>query len=363
MGTIDSAYYWAYTPLQLFVGPLIDQYGVRNLILISITFCIVGTYFIGFVYVYDWILFGRFLIGFGSAFAFVSVLKITSVWLPRDYFSTVTGLTTSLGMLGAILGQVAITEMLDDLGMSITFYVTLFFGMIILILSALFIKDKPRRDSHKPGRRIKVLFKSLISVGTNPQVLLSGMLGSALFMPTLIFSGFWGRPYFEQVHHASSFEASLMTSIVFWGWIIGGPLVGYFSSKIQNRRIFIGLGSFIAALILVLLIYLPVQNHFMIFVLMFFLGLCSSVQILIFSIAADHSPRNYTATAVAVANMLVMTSGFLQPYIGRSLEGFRISATAFSEAGFQQSLIILPASLLLCTMFSFLIKEKKSDKD
>ncbi|HJN38202.1 MAG TPA: MFS transporter [Gammaproteobacteria bacterium] len=359
MGSIDSAYYWAYTPLQLFVGPLIDQFGVKNLTMIAVALCIVGTYLIGFIHLYDWILFGRFMIGFGSAFAFVAVLKVASVWLPKKYFSFVTGTTTSLGMLGAILGQVLITELFDSFGHSNTFFLILFLGLFILIITALFIQDKPRRISHKPGRRIKILTKSLFTVGTNPQVILSGMLGAGLFMPTLIFCGFWGRPYFEQIHHASSLEASLMTSLVFWGWIVGGPLSGIYSSKLDNRRIFIRTGSLISAIILITLIYLPVTNHFVIYILMFFLGLFSSVEILVFSLAADHCSRHYTATAVAVTNMIVMTSGFLQPYIGRSLENFRVTPTSFSEEGFQQSLIILPASLLLCYLFSFLIREKK----
>jgi len=162
IGSIDSAYYWAYTPLQLFVGPLIDQFGVKNLIIIAITLCIVGTYFVGFIETYNWIIIGRFFIGFGSAFAFVAVLKVASVWLPNKYFSLVTGTTTSLGMLGAILGQVLITELFEFFGHAHTFYLILFLGLFILIISAMFIFDKPRRISHNPVRSIRILLKAFI---------------------------------------------------------------------------------------------------------------------------------------------------------------------------------------------------------
>ena len=70
-GFITAAYYYAYTPMQLFVGVLIDRYGTRLMIGIGIITCAAGSFLFSVsssVYVAA---FSRLLIGFGSAFAFV----------------------------------------------------------------------------------------------------------------------------------------------------------------------------------------------------------------------------------------------------------------------------------------------------
>ena len=59
---------------------------------------------------------GRFLVGFGSSFAFVGVLSLALHWLPRRYFSLVAGLITTLGMLGLVYGEVKITEWSESMG-------------------------------------------------------------------------------------------------------------------------------------------------------------------------------------------------------------------------------------------------------
>ena len=91
LGFIITAYYFAYTPLQIFVGTLMDLYGVRVLLTIAILFCAAGAALFGVnpnVYVG---FLGRFFIGCGSAFAFVGVLKVASDWLPHRYFAILSG--------------------------------------------------------------------------------------------------------------------------------------------------------------------------------------------------------------------------------------------------------------------------------
>jgi MFS family permease len=44
----------------------------------------------------------RLMQGFGSAFAFVGTMYLATQWFPRRKIALLSGLTTSLGMLGAI---------------------------------------------------------------------------------------------------------------------------------------------------------------------------------------------------------------------------------------------------------------------
>ena len=89
-GWLSDSYLIAYTAMQLFVGPSLDYWGLRKMLLLALLSCVIGSFIFSFAAFYPSFILafsGRFLIGFGSAFAFVGVLRIASIWLPKQYFS------------------------------------------------------------------------------------------------------------------------------------------------------------------------------------------------------------------------------------------------------------------------------------
>ena len=49
-GYISTAYLIGYTPLQLVVGPLIDRYGSRAVLIITLFLCVIGSFIFGFTH-------------------------------------------------------------------------------------------------------------------------------------------------------------------------------------------------------------------------------------------------------------------------------------------------------------------------
>ena len=82
LGIFVAIYYWAYVPLQLPVGLLHDRFGPRRLLTFACLLCVVGTYMFGISHSIYIAATGRLFVGIGSAFAFVGVLKLASIWLP-----------------------------------------------------------------------------------------------------------------------------------------------------------------------------------------------------------------------------------------------------------------------------------------
>src|SRR5690606_5606120 len=97
IGHLSAFYYYAYTPMQLPVGLMMDRYGPRNILTLAVLSCAIGTFIFASTTVFWIAAAGRFLIGFGSAFAFVGVLKLAASWLPANRFAFVSGLATTLG--------------------------------------------------------------------------------------------------------------------------------------------------------------------------------------------------------------------------------------------------------------------------
>ena len=115
IGVIASLYYLTYTPLQLFVGTIMDHYGVRWPLTIATTSCALGIYIFSIpILIYAKL--GMLLVGFGSAFAFVGALKLTSMWLRHDRFAYYSGLVNMLGFLGACVGTISMQALVEQMG-------------------------------------------------------------------------------------------------------------------------------------------------------------------------------------------------------------------------------------------------------
>ncbi len=363
IGHIDASYYWLYTPMQLLVGPLIDHYGVRRLLIIALASCVFGAYCFSTEQYLHLILFGRCLIGFGSAFAFVTVLKIASEWLPKKYFALVSGITMSLGMVGAYTGEVGLAHMVDQLGTQRTMYYMIYFGIALIIICTIFIRNRSKPKKTHARKRSNIFFSSLKQVMTDGQIWLIGIVGGSLFMPTVIFSGLWGVPYFEHIRGFSHLHSAHIASMIFIGWMIGSPIVGMITTRYNCKRFLLSFATISSTVNILLVIYLPYDHLPTLSGLMFLLGFFSSPQILVFSLAFERTKKSLTATAVAVTNMLIMLSGLFQPMIGRIIERGSIlkhvgqtTSQQFSRPHFEQAFLIIPIMLLLSFLLLFMIK-------
>ena len=87
IGNLAAFYYYAYTPMQLPVGVMMDHYGPRRLLTFACLCCAMGSFLFAQPNHIFMAQVGRLLVGFGSAFAFVGVLKLATLWLPQNHFA------------------------------------------------------------------------------------------------------------------------------------------------------------------------------------------------------------------------------------------------------------------------------------
>jgi len=133
----------------------------------------------------------------------------------------------------------------------------------------------------------------------------------------------WGIPYMIRAYKLSNTSAATYVSMIFLGWAIGGPVVGWISiqSLIAVKPVMIG--SILGCIIFSGLIYFPEPFKPFLAPVLFLFGMCSSVQILIFPIAREINSQALAGTAIAVTKLLVMMGGVVsQPLIGKILDIF-----------------------------------------
>ena len=115
-GLLTAVYYFAYAPMQLPVGVSVDKIGPRRSLIGACLISTLGALIFSITADYYIALFGRFLIGLGAAFAYVTALKLATIWLPRKYFATATGAVTGFGMIAAMFTEVKFTQLVQNEG-------------------------------------------------------------------------------------------------------------------------------------------------------------------------------------------------------------------------------------------------------
>jgi MFS family permease len=366
-GQLAVLYYFAYSPMQLPVGMLIDRFGPRKLLSFACLCCTFGSYlFMNFSSLYIAGI-GRFLVGFGSSFAFVGVLTLLTHWLPKRYFSLATGLMTALGMFGLMYGGVKLTEFAATMALDKVLMLTVIAGAVLTVLILLIVRDAPGRE-HESKKSLKCFLNQVWRVLISREVWLIGLVGASLYTSLSVFGELWGKSYLEQAHHLTKMEAAKVVSAMFLGWAVGAPLSGYWSDRTGRRTRPLVLGAFCALLCIAAVLYVPHLSYTSLLVLLFLYGVFSGTEIIVFVMAKERSGAELSGTVFAAVNMIVTLGAVIfQPLVGFLLD---YSTTQAESAGammyhisdYQRALLVLPLSLVLVMVIGFFLKDPEPEK-
>lgn len=362
-GMLAAFYYYAYTGMQIPVGVLMDRFGPRRLLTWACIICVIGSclfaansFFIAAI--------GRFLVGLGSAFAFVGVLKLAAIWLPPQRFAMVTGLVTVLGMLGPILGDVLLTPMVATLGWHQTVFISAFAGLILALILWLIIRDhNPQHKELKGVQKdpLKNLVIDLFVIFKIKQIWLAGIIAFCLYLPIAVFAELWGIPYLEQAHQLPVKFAAYINPLLFVGFSAGALTFGWLSDFIRRRREPLILGSIFSLIFTCILFYYHNLSIVAIGALLFLLSFFAGVEVITFAVSRDATAERYAGTAIAITNFITMLGGMIfQPIIGALLDfhatWMKHSILSLNNADYRFALMVLPICLTLAVILSFFVK-------
>jgi len=366
LGVLSAMYYYAYTPLQAIVGMIIDYFGPRRVLLLAIALCALGSWVFGISNNLYLAGLGRFLIGAGSAFAFVGALKLAAIWLPHERFALFVGMTTGLGMVGAMIGDVSMSAAVYHLGWHSVILWGIYIGVVLFILFFFFVREHHPKDQPHPAAMylpFKELMISFAQITKDKQLWFAGLLGCMLYLSLSAFAEMWGIAFVHSAGHVPNYFAAKLNSAVFLGWLIGSPFSGWISNKIKSRRKPLLVGSLLAAFMMTLILMMPQAHPIILAIFLFLFGLFSSSEILVFVVARESVKLKVTATAVSFVNFVIMLGGMIfQPLIGwlldwhwtgQSSHGVRV----YSVLDFKLALLVIPVLMLMSALLAYFLKE------
>lgn len=362
-GALIGLYYLAYTPMQLIVGVIMDLYGPRRILTFAVTVCVLGSFIFGNTHSVVIAGMGRFLIGFGSAFAFVGALKLAALWLPADRFATFAGIVGGVAMIGAMIGDIGLTSLVQHIGWQATILMGTIVGAILIPFIWFIVRDRQQLRVDQQRITFRDIVAGFVNISCNLQIWLSGLVACLLYLALSAFAEIWGIPFLRDAYHFSPQQAALANSMIFLGWVIGGPLSGWISDRIHKRRLPLLVGSIVAAISMTALLYLPGLSFWSIALLLLIFGLSTSVELICFAVGHESVPTYIAATAMAFINMLTMAGGFVfQPLIGKLLDvrwsgqlenGLRI----YSAHDYRFALTAIPIAMIGSTILILFMRE------
>ncbi len=378
-GGLSAFYYYAYVPMQIPVGLLMDRYGPRRLLTLACFLCALGTYLFAATDLFYVAAIGRFMVGLGSSFAFVGVLKLATMWLPEDRLAFVAGLAAALGTVGAWLGDYYLGKFVETLGWIQTTNFMSAYGFFLVIMLYFFIKDRKYssdNESQQPVRDFASTIHDLIIIAKNKQIWVNGFYGCLVYLPTTVLAELWGIPYLTHAHLMSLASAESANGMIFLGFTFGAPIMGTLSDRFHNRKVPMGIGAIGAFTAISMVMYFPGLTEQNIRTLLFILGVCYGSQAIVFAVGRELAPKRAAGTAMAFTNMIVMLGGmFIQPLVGVlldwhvSIRAPLLLAKAQTEASvnvlytgidYQFALMLLPMGILMAFLLTFALKETHS---
>lgn len=369
-GFFSSCWFWSYAPLQLPVGAMTDRYGPRRLLTVAILICALSTIVLAYTQNFHLACLARFCIGAGSAFAFISCIKIANIWFDPHLFPVMTGLTLMIGTLGAAVGGTPLAFALYYISWrTLLFYLGLF-GLCLAVVAFVLIRDhNPNHPDHiVPNKQQPRFMECLKQVMRQPQSWVVGLYAFFVTAPTDAFGGAWGIKYLVDVHGISRDEASVAAvTMTFIGMAVGSPLLGWISTLFDNRKMTMMWSSLIACVALTVIVYWPTLTTLSACVWFFLFG-AAGTYVLAFVMTRRFTESIYVATAVGFVNMISMFGSAILTYlIGWLLDWVRTTPigvdghAVYTTSDYHISLLCLPLfyaiSAILVVPF---IKDKKT---
>lgn len=319
LGSLSAFYFYAYASIQLPVGMLTDHFGPRKLMSLAACLCAIATVLFALSDSLVAASIGRALIGATVAFAFVGTMAIAAYWFKPSQYALLAGLLQTAGMSGGIFGQAPLRQVVESLGWRHSMYLLAAVALLLGILLFLLVPLRSQKQKI-PGPGAGIL-EGLKRVSVNPQTWICALIGFGMAATMLGFGGLWGVPWLSSVHGYSTIEAAGITSMIFLGWAIFSPLLGWGSDRVGRRNLFLICGALLVEICLLLLLFATPESTALLMALLFLIGVGGSAMTVCFGSVKELNDSRYGSTSLGLVNMCVVGAGaVMQPLIGWLLD-------------------------------------------
>lgn len=356
-GLLGSSLYLLYTSLQIPVGMLFDRKNTRHLMTFNALLCSFGCLVFALSHHLIGLFIGRLLIGWGSAFAFVGLSHILRQHFPPRHFAFMIGFSETFSFLVTVIGMISMGEMLAQWGWRHFYIATSLIGCVIAFFCWRQLPNGTNNST--PALHYG---KQLLMIVINKKAWINGGFVGLSFSIVTVFGALWAVPFIQIKLHCALPQATALGALFFLGAGVSCPLFGFLSHHVKKRNPLILSSCLLTMLLLMLVLYVPIEHARTLGFLLFFIGCSCGAYMLAFSIANELAPSYLLSTCTGFTNTLAMiTAPLLQVFIGYLLDANRHPRLHYQLIDYQHALSILPIALLVASALVLFLPEKSKN--
>jgi MFS family permease len=364
LGALSAIYPYCFAAMALPGGSLADFLGPRRTLTLGGLSMSAGSVLFGLAPGFGVAFAGRLLVGLGASVILIAGLRLAAEWFRTEEFGTVAGAAQSVGSVGAIAGTTPLAMLVEQIGWRQGF-VTI--GAATALLSAacfLSVRDRPESPGSgsapaprraEPG--LREIVAGIPSVILNPRSWTVGAISGGIYGGFAAFVGLWGVPYLTQVYELPRVRAANLVGLAAFGLLVGAPLLGWLSDRLQRRRLPLILVSGLNVVTWIALVAppTPIGPAFLPLVC-FVIGLGSSVVVLVFAAIREVNDPRCVGVALGFHNFPTFLSFGLMQWVtglvldrhweGALVAGARVYGADAYRAAFALCLLLAAGSFL-----------------
>lgn len=376
IGVLSTAYFWTYTIMQIPSGLLADKVGPRAACATFLLIASIGS-FITFVGDQFWMMvLGKIMIAAGMAVIYIPLMKLISVWFPKQDFAVLNGIVIAVGNVGAIAASGPLDMLADAIGWRDVFMVLGLVTLALAIICVIVVRDHPSQRGlpsveevqyAKDGTRIEESSAAKMPMLRGLAVVASGgrrfwCCALAYFLvygSIMTFQGTWAIKYFDSVYDFA-LAASWMVTMIGIGKILSTVTIGALTSRgmLRSKRktMIAGTACFAAIWGVVFLMAGEIDSYWFWFAISFLFGFFGGFMTLSFTQVKEWYPIAISGTAVSGMNIFL----FLGASVSTSISSFVIGTT-YSLENFSTLWGIMFVFSVVAMVLMVLSKEKGKD--
>jgi MFS family permease len=341
LSDLASAFFYTNALFLIPAGIMLDHFSKRKIILIIFGLSLIGSVLFAFTNNWSIAVFARCLSGLGSGFSLLGCFRIVVDWFPENRRAQVMGLMVTIGLFGGVFAQTPLAFLVLKTSYHTALLWNIGLGLFLWMLMFLFLKDAQKI---LPAFKLSGLFSHLKKSALKLQNWGCGVYASLLNLCVTVIGALWGNLYLQHVRHFSLTEASWITSMVFFGIMLGAPVIGWISDVLQRRKSLMILGALLSCTTIMSIIYLPNVSLMSAMTLFFVLGFLSGVQVLAYPFVVESNPPELASSATSVIALSINLGAALMQLIFGILvdhSGYSVAMLALLIAAIISLLIAL----------------------
>lgn len=370
VGLLSATYFYAYAGFMVPSGLLIDGFGPRRVIAGGSAVMGLGSLAMGLAAAPAPLFAGRFLVGLGATVTFIGALKVAASWFPPSHFGTLSAVTATVGILGALIGTAPLAALVTAVGWRGAFVIIGLVTVAGAVLCFAIVRDHPagRRETAGPVPPFGAVLAGMVKVLRNRHTW-PPFLGFFFLYAATGNLFLWSVPYLKDVYGLSTTRAAVYAAAVSVALLFSAPLTGYLSDRVVKRRklpytVLTGASFALWVVLVSTLGALPLWGVYTLFLAM---GAVGGAFVLTWPLGREVNPPPLAGIAVAVANL----GGFLGAALTQGPVGWVLDARwagAMAEGARLYPLDAYRGAFRVCAVFmltsfamSFLLRETRGE--